>query len=206
MAYIDSEMARKRQAMPESEQGSSQSEIATKDHMHQGSSTNGPPKQAQQHQLAEVDLGSVPLSANKVARDMTIRRPPKPRLGRDGKPLPPRPRKRRNSEDMARDDLVERVLHEHRLENVYGNPESSIDQDTGPDMNRESKGDTDAAFAERFQQHFLDQAAQRKQAQQQKKSTAPTGPADKTQGPKLGGSRAARAKMAAMQQGQGGVG
>jgi hypothetical protein len=44
--------------------------------------------------------------------DTDSAKPRKVRLGRDGKPW--RPRKRRASEDIKRDQLVEQLLHENR--------------------------------------------------------------------------------------------
>lgn len=44
-------------------------------------------------------------------------RPTKVRLGRDGKPW--RPRNRRGSDDVKRDQLVEAILHENRREFFY---------------------------------------------------------------------------------------
>ena len=78
----------------------------------------------------EIDLGDEARARNVALTDLARRRlldadtgttttPPetepaqkKPRLGRDGKPW--RGRKRRNSEDIARDKLVEQILHESR--------------------------------------------------------------------------------------------
>ena len=120
------------------------------------------------------------------------RRPRKPRLGRDGKPFRPRHRPRRASEDLARDALVEQVLHESKLDAGYMT-ESSDSED------EEGVADGDEAFAERFKQGFMDQVAER-QAQQQQKTKPPE---QTKEGPKLGGSRTARAKMQALQESAG---
>jgi hypothetical protein len=215
MAYIDSEMA-KRHPVPAL--SASPNATATADPSISSSTSHPLPadkpsnKQPQHHQLSEVDLGpSIPTSDTNT-NDRPPRRPRKPRLGRDGKPLRPRQRKRRNSEDIARDALVEQVLHENQLENVYQSTVPNVT--TNPDYSNtehtahpDAVADVDEAFAERFRQDFLDQVAERKQAQQQKKSTAQVkGPAGNAavekHGPKMGGSRSARAKLHQQQQQQ----
>jgi hypothetical protein len=154
-------------------------------------------RQNLRHQLSEVDVEPMPKRAEKASRQP----PRKPKLGRDGNPLRPRPRRRRNSEDIARDALVESVLHEHRLENVYQSPAPDARPETRSDDNGGEPGEHDERFAEKFRQDFLDQVAEKKQMQQLKQKAA-AGGADKSQGPKLGGGRSARAKMLQQQQGQ----
>ncbi|KAI9876808.1 MAG: hypothetical protein M1823_007209, partial [Watsoniomyces obsoletus] len=169
---------------------------------------------SQQHQLAEVDLASIPIPTRGPSKLARLRPPRKPRLGHDGKPLRPRPRKHRNSEDIARDALVEQVLHEHKLVdmsqssglNLNSDPQAYSDSEEAATGGTRASGDADEAFAERFRQDFLDRVAERQLAQQQKKSAPGTAAAEKGQGPRLGGSRSARAKMAAMQQQQGPAG
>ena len=165
-------------------------------------------------QLAEVDLGTSAYDINLTRTQAALERvkagqaltddevkppkPRKPRLGRDGKPMRPRPRKRRNSEDIARDALVEQFLHENKID-IYdtNTPEQAIARTpTG-----EGAGDADAdeRFAEQFRQEFMDAMAERRN------KTKPAAPAKgvivpEPRGPKLGGSRSARAKMAQMQQ------
>ncbi|OCT53589.1 hypothetical protein CLCR_10401 [Cladophialophora carrionii] len=169
-------------------------------------------------QLAEVDLGTsahhlnlartqaalerVKAGQAPIEDDVKPSKPRRPRLGRDGKPMKPRPRKRRNSEDLARDALVEQFLHENKID-IY-------DTSTPEPANvtrREGEGgevgdpDDDERFAERFRQEFMDAMAERrsraKSATQTKGATA-----TESRGPKLGGSRSARAKMAQMRQQQ----
>lgn len=77
--------------------------------------------------IQEIDLGQDAMLRNARRTEMAVRkqngevvfeeeRPPKPRkirIGRDGKPMRPRRGpKRRNSEDVQRDKLVEEVLRE----------------------------------------------------------------------------------------------
>ncbi|CRK26975.1 hypothetical protein BN1708_000760 [Verticillium longisporum] len=127
-----------------------------------------------------------------------VRARKKPRLGRDGKPL--RQRNRRTSDDVARDKMVEDFLRENRLD-VYENPATS--QTATPSA--PGGGDDDAAaddrLAEEFRREFMDAMAQRRQQnaqqQQQRKKAPADGKAneDVLRGPKLGGSRSARAAM-----------
>ncbi|KAI0879407.1 P-loop containing nucleoside triphosphate hydrolase protein [Hypoxylon argillaceum] len=142
--------------------------------------------------LLEVDLGDEVRSRNEAMTDRARRklqglavedeesaeRPKKVRLGRDGKPW--RPRNRRNSDDIKRDQLVEEILRENRWPNT-GEDEAADDR-----------------IAEEFRREFLDAMAER---QRRKKPVGPpTKPGAKKEeevlkGPKLGGSRNTRAAM-----------
>ncbi|KAK1723915.1 hypothetical protein CaCOL14_011468 [Colletotrichum acutatum] len=156
-----------------------------------------------QGKLMEVDLGDEVRARNqamteKAARrllgeavdeDTGGRRAKKPRLGRDGKPW--RPRNRRTSDDIKRDQLVEEILRENRLD-VYDVPKPQEPQNEGD-------GDADDRIAEEFRREFMDAMVQR---QQKKKTAAPAARAgarkadeEVLKGPKLGGSRNARAAM-----------
>lgn len=86
----------------------------------------------------EVDLGDEARARNQALTERAARRmlgevvpeeeteggrrPKKPRLGRDGKPW--RPRNRRGSDDIKRDQLVEEFLRENRREHalLFTNP------------------------------------------------------------------------------------
>ncbi|KAF2495662.1 hypothetical protein BU16DRAFT_487312 [Lophium mytilinum] len=156
--------------------------------------------------LQEIDLGP-DATAQNIARTEAARRkmegvpgdepqsglrPGKVRLGRDGKPW--RGRKRRNSEDVKRDLLVEEVLRESRLD-MYDEPEAQGG----------SEGDhaADDLLAERFRQEFIDAIESRNV-----RRTAPLPPGtakgvkgeERPKGPKLGGSRSARAAMRAIEE------
>jgi hypothetical protein len=213
IAYIDSEMAKRRQNEYSSTNTNNSSAVIQSTHQSQPLSKGIPAAiTSQQHQLTEVDLASIPIPTRAPSKLAPLRPPRKPRLGRDGKPLRPRPRKRRNSEDVARDALVEQVLHEHKLvdmsqsSGLNSDPQAHSDSEEAATGGAKASGDTDEAFAERFRQNFLDRVAERQLAQQQKKSAPGTATVEKGQGPRLGGSRSARAKMAAMQQQQGPAG
>ncbi|GAW18180.1 hypothetical protein ANO14919_076540 [Xylariales sp. No.14919] len=155
--------------------------------------------------LFEVDLGDEVRSRNAAMTDRARRklqgltvedeenteRPKKVRLGRDGKPW--KPRKRRNSDDIKRDQLVDEILRENRLD-VYETPTPPPGTNTG----EEEDGAADDRIAEEFRREFLDAMAER---QRRKK---PVGPPSKPgakkeeevlKGPKLGGSRNTRAAM-----------
>lgn len=107
----------------------------------------------------------------------------KVRLGRNGKPR--RPPKRRNSEDLRRDQMVEAVLREAKLE--------YFDEERAPAPQATGNVDNDAAMVEKFRQEFLEsmESRQRKPAQ----PPGAKGAKEPAKGPKLGGSRSARAAM-----------
>ncbi|KIW45181.1 uncharacterized protein PV06_03584 [Exophiala oligosperma] len=176
-------------------------------------------------QLAEVDLGSSVHDGNLARTQAALERaklglppvedeikppkPRKPRLGRDGKPFRPRPRKRRNSEDLARDALVEQLMRENKLD-IYAANELVRERErqaggaeSGGDDHHSGESDADERMAEQFRQDFMDAMAERRQrarAKAQSKSTS--GAPTESRGPKLGGSRSARAKMHQQQQQQ----
>ncbi|KAI1259639.1 hypothetical protein F5Y18DRAFT_420631 [Xylariaceae sp. FL1019] len=151
--------------------------------------------------LFEVDLGEEVRNRNELMTDRarrklageeiedegSVARPKKVRLGRDGKVY--RPRNRRDSDAAKRDALVDEILRENRLD-VYESPT--------PQPLDDNAGDADERIAEEFRREFLDAMAEK---QRRKK---PVGPPAKPgakkdeevlKGPKLGGSRNARAAM-----------
>lgn len=162
--------------------------------------------------LHEIDLGEEARLRNAEATDIARRRlhgeeiidpatasktakPTKIRLGPDGKPW--RSRKRRASEDIARDKLVEDILRENRLE-IYEEPVASTpEREAGDDGGLAA----DDRIAEAFKRDFMDAISQRR-----RKKAAPAAQAGKNQagkkkdeevlrGPKLGGSRNSRQAM-----------
>ncbi|CUS07831.1 unnamed protein product [Tuber aestivum] len=106
-------------------------------------------------------------------------------------------RRRRNSQDVQRDKLVEEVLKESRLE-MYTDPDPTEDQ-------RESEGAADDRIAEKFRREFLDalMTRRRRRGGDGKKKRDEN---KKPRGPKLGGSRQARAAMRESQNAAGGSG
>ena len=200
MAYIDSELAKRSQqtastVAPSLNQNPFSNDSLTEPTIHRQPAALG--------KLHEIDLGPDAKLRNIARTEAAISgdapdetppvKPPKPRIGRNGKPYIPRPRKRRNSMDVARDKLVEEVLRETRLE-VYDEPDGASGGE-GDDADQAA----DDRIAEEFRREFLDAINQRKQ----KTSKAPAAGSkiggkvvdDKPKGPKLGGSRSARAAM-----------
>ncbi|KPM38088.1 hypothetical protein AK830_g8481 [Neonectria ditissima] len=157
-----------------------------------------------QGKLMEIDLGDEARDINVARTERFIqhggslvpgedvgrgRRAKKPRLGRDGKPW--RPRNRRPSDAIMRDQIVEEVLRESRLD-VYEAPVDPSSKPSGADED----GAADDRLAEEFRRQFLDDVAQRQL--KKKKPTAQAarpGAEDVLKGPKLGGSRNVRAAM-----------
>lgn len=191
MAYIDSELA-KRQNQSTSTQYLNGQEL----------SPNGALLDAGLHRqpaalgkLHEIDLGPDATLRN-IARTEAAQRKlegiepeidestGKVRLRRDGKPW--RPRKRRNSEDVKRDKLVEEVMRESKLE-IYDEPDEEVNNDDQA---------ADDRIAEQFRREFMDAVSSRHQkAAQAKKPAKGKEVDDQPRGPKLGGSRSARAAM-----------
>lgn len=131
MAYIDSELAKRR---TEGAQTLAQTSRSARPRLaREGEDYGGGRKEVEvQRQpaalgkLLEIDLGDEARSKNVMRTEQARRRldgeevededkpqkPGKVRLGRDGKPW--RGRKRRGSDDVKRDKLVEEVLRENR--------------------------------------------------------------------------------------------
>ncbi|KAL1595267.1 hypothetical protein SLS60_009957 [Paraconiothyrium brasiliense] len=156
--------------------------------------TSEEPDDGKSHRLAagmgklqEIDLGPSSTSRaeaawKKLESGQSVEEPVgKVRLGRDGKPR--RQPKRRNSEDIRRDAMVEAVMREAKLD--YFDESAPAGPTPGSTNN-------DEALVEQFRQEFLDSIQER----QQRKPGAPArGEKEAPKGPKLGGSRSARAKM-----------
>jgi hypothetical protein len=138
MAYIDAELAKRaaasRPERPFSSTGSSTYDPANgnANPEHHDHSVFRQP--AALGKLFEIDLGPDAKAQNEAATraahsrlqgntdgnedvgqdEAKVKKRRKPRLGRDGKPLPPRRPRRRNSEDVQRDKLVEEILKESK--------------------------------------------------------------------------------------------
>ncbi|KAK0754122.1 hypothetical protein B0T18DRAFT_442561 [Schizothecium vesticola] len=170
-----------------------------------------PPPQAEsqrvmQGKLLEIDLGDEARARNIEMTERARRRlqglgadseetavlpRPTTRLGPDGKPW--RGRKRRGSEDIKRDQLVEEFLSENSL-GIY---------DVQPEQRAPSLGvgddemAADDRIAEEFRRDFMDAVSR---GRRRKAAPAPAKPGARKdeevlKGPKLGGSRNARAAM-----------
>ncbi|KAI2781733.1 hepatocellular carcinoma-associated antigen 59-domain-containing protein [Daldinia loculata] len=218
--YIEAELARRHNAVAlsshpaarSSNRGQQQPATAT-------ATVTAVPRPEQQNralhgQLMEIDLGDEARSRNEALTERARRklhgedvedddeqqqqqsgRPKKVRLGRDGKPW--RPRNRRNSDDIKRDQLVEEILRESRLD-VY---EAPTPPPAAPGSGAEDDGAADDRIAEEFRREFMDAMAQRQQKRKKPTNAPPgSGPGaaadeDVLKGPKLGGSRNVRAAM-----------
>ena len=192
-AYIDSELA-KRQLQTQS---TSATTLNGHELSHSGALLNaGSNRQpAALGKLHEIDLGPDATLRNIALTEAAQRKlegiepeidqsTGKIRLRRDGKPW--RPRKRRNSEDVKRDKLVEEVMRESKLE-IYDEPDEQVNDDDQA---------ADDRIAEQFRREFMDAISSRqKRAAQTKKSAKGKEADDQPRGPKLGGSRSARAAM-----------
>ncbi|KAL8955573.1 MAG: hypothetical protein Q9193_006629, partial [Seirophora villosa] len=149
--------------------------------------------------LHEIDLG-LDATLKNIARTEAAKRrleggepeieesTGKVRLRKDGKPW--RSRRRRNSDDVKRDKLVEEVMKESRLE-IYDEPEVNVPNDDQA---------ADDRIAEQFRKEFMDAISSRRKRSAQSKKDPKAKADDKPRGPKLGGSRSARAAMREMQQ------
>ncbi|KAL2841198.1 hepatocellular carcinoma-associated antigen 59-domain-containing protein [Aspergillus pseudodeflectus] len=141
--------------------------------------------------LHEIDLGQEARLRN-IARTEEATR----RLNGDDDELstsrspskPPRYRKRRTSQDIMRDRLVEEVLRESKLD-VYDEPEG--EEAAADDLAADDR------VAEQFRREFMDAMQSRRRMPRTKPATKQT---EAPKGPKLGGSRSARAAMREMQE------
>jgi hypothetical protein len=165
--------------------------------------------------LQEIDLGPEATAKNIQRTEEAWRRqqggrayvpeaepPAKVRLGKDGKPR--RIRNKRNSEDLRRDAMVEAVMREAKRTSSPMNLSSVVhmlihvvdyfEEDKPPSPTADGNANTDDAMVEQFRREFLESMEPRVQ----KKPAIPAGPKGQPEppkGPKLGGSRSARAAM-----------
>ncbi|KAK4227627.1 hepatocellular carcinoma-associated antigen 59-domain-containing protein [Podospora fimiseda] len=211
--YVESELARrKRNAAEASAREEEQAnKISYATYNRQDSTTTGSMPQVVdservlQGKLMEIDLGEDARARNIEMTERARRRLQgqideedeqsgdgrrKVRIGRDGKPW--RPRNRRNSDDIKRDQLVEAFLSENKLD-MYDVSAERSEAAAAPEENDEYAADD--RIAEEFRRDFMDAIAQRNRkrrpattAKQAAKSRE-----DVLKGPKLGGSRNARA-------------
>ena len=223
VAFIDEELARRRNTAFSSFNDSQQHRMDLDDAAttlndarldDQKTSTTNP---AVARQLAEVDLGSSAQAVNLARTQAALERakagqapvedevkppkPRKPRLGRDGKAFRPRPRKCRNSKDITRDALVEQFLHENKID-LYDTNTSEPTSGRKPGDDSADEADADERFAEQFRQEFMDAMAEKRSGKNKPVIQAKGAAVTEARGPKLGGSRSARAKMAQLQQSQ----
>ncbi|KAK7719801.1 hypothetical protein SLS64_001982 [Diaporthe eres] len=203
--YIESELARRHAAEKATEAENLQQQQSSQP---AGSTSADPTKRLGERptmhgKLQEVDLGDEVRMRNANMTEQARRRlageaieadddgsRKRARIGKDGKPW--RGRKRRGSDDIKRDQLVEELMRENRLD-VYDVPAQ-------PETSGEPGFDeaADEKIAEQFRREFMDAMSERRQ-QRRKAAPQPARPGAKQEevlkGPKLGGSRNARAAM-----------
>ncbi|KAF3942336.1 hypothetical protein ABW19_dt0207878 [Dactylella cylindrospora] len=143
--------------------------------------------------LQEIDLGAEHTKKNIERTEEAKRRLQAGESPREPEPEDPKKRKRgkrrRNSLDIERDKLVEEVLKESRLD-IYEEPDPATVKEGQAE---EDDYAADDRIAEQFRREFMDalNARRRGRTNHNKKKDDPKRP----RGPKLGGSRAARAAM-----------
>ncbi|KAL7936050.1 hypothetical protein V8C35DRAFT_278283 [Trichoderma chlorosporum] len=196
-AYIESRLASRSAADPHGASSSSSSQpsarSATANFAGSASQQDKWRDQPTRHgKLVEVDMANLDAGAKAGGNNDTGNK--RRRVETDvAKPPPRRGRNRRNSQDIARDALVEQFLHENRLD-VYSVPSSST-----PTASSAPGADpsADDRLAEQFRQQYYDEQAMRRKkkrpVQQQQKQQQQSG--DVLKGPKLGGSRNQRAAV-----------
>ncbi|KAH7162979.1 hypothetical protein B0J13DRAFT_25968 [Dactylonectria estremocensis] len=212
MEYIESRLSSRKSGATPSNAKSAPAAAPTATTAATAKAPSGPPPSAKpegghavmQGHLMEIDLGEEARDINVARTERATlhgggsapsddasggRRAKKPRLGRDGKPW--RPRNRRPSDAIKRDQLVDEILRENRLD-VYEAPAEPSAEASGVNEH----GAADDRLAEEFRQQFLDDVAQR-QLKKKKLTNQPVRPGaeDVLKGPKLGGSRNVRAAM-----------
>ncbi|OBT73579.1 hypothetical protein VF21_07643 [Pseudogymnoascus sp. 05NY08] len=196
MAYIDSELAKRLKPAGSSADTTSTSSIrattaaedsATASQSQRQRQPSPPYQTASRGKLMEIELppSSTPAPLAKAVR--------KPRLGRDGQPL--RGKKRRTEEDIRRDALVEAVMRENGL-GIYEPPPP-------PTTSASGDGEGDEEIAERFRREFLEGVEERRRGGGGGGGAGSAGKGkvvgkggkeeEGLKGPKLGGSRSARA-------------
>lgn len=229
MAYIDSELAKRHQGNTNPSTDSSSGILSPNGALIDAGLNRQP---AALGRLHEIDLGPDSTLRNITRTEAAKRRleggeadveeekgTGKVRLRRDGKPW--RGRKRRNSNDVKRDQLVEEVMRETRRKPTLPLKDSLIithpaDLVTKPIVEIYDEPDLDAAdddedqaaddrIAEQFRRDFLDAISSRRQRASRAAKAAKAAKAgvkidDRPKGPKLGGSRSARAAMREMQE------
>ncbi|KAL6235398.1 hypothetical protein BDW75DRAFT_240219 [Aspergillus navahoensis] len=197
MAYIESELAKRyRHDIPCITRGMPGPDTtALSEANHSLSTVNLPEREpAALGKLHEIDLGQETKLRNIARTEEATKRmngdDDELQIKRPSSELPSRYRKRRTSDDIQRDRLVEEVLRESKLD-VYDEPEE--DETAADDQAADDR------VAEQFRREFLDAVQSRRRIARPKPTKQP-GKTEPPKGPKLGGSRSARAAMREMQE------
>ena len=205
MAYIDSQIAKRRLGNDPGSFSNVDVELSRSGPLESGSGYDSAlhRQPAALGKLQEIDLGPDAKARNikqtEAATTAFDGAEPVQMTGRG------RHRKRKTSEDIRRDKLVEEVLRESKrkhfqfdilhftdklLVGIYDDP-----VDEPPADNSQAADDR---IAEQFRQEFMDAVSSRRQRTGPAPPNAPVKgakPDDRPKGPKLGGSRSARAAM-----------
>lgn len=164
---------------------------------------------------AEQDKPAYPSQANSTSAKDIGPNPQPFRSQRDGTARPPRRKHQRPESDLARDAAVDAVFRENQLglySSTFNDPSNPTAQTTpnnghgegaeAADKAKYEDETADEAFAARFQAEYMEAMAdQRRAMPPPPPTTIAKGPGGKAQeselarGPKLGGSRSARAAM-----------
>ncbi|TLD23174.1 hypothetical protein PspLS_07345 [Pyricularia sp. CBS 133598] len=205
--YIESELARRKQAMGETTTTASSSTATPHDRRQEsdqagasGSTTGGllaetPAQPATRGKLQEVDLGQEMRERNVVETERAAKRLRGEETGDDGAEAgeadrgKPAKRNRRPSEDALRDKMVEQFLLENKMENYQME-----------DVQEPEDGKAhDARVADEFRREFMEAIHQRNRRRRpainQHKRAPKRDESEILKGPKLGGSRNSRAAI-----------
>jgi hypothetical protein len=193
MAYVEAEMLRRRGEAPETTPPAST--IATTEGVGKSSywaPTRPEARGATLGKLHEVDLGEEVKQRNIALTAQALSRGSEEPVVATGKKST---RRRRNSQDIERDRLVEEVLKETRLD-LY--PEEQPEEE-----GLDEEGAADDKIAEKFRKEFIDAILSKRRRRGADPKAKGTKKEDKKRpkGPKLGGSRMARAQMREQQGG-----
>ncbi|OKL55640.1 hypothetical protein UA08_09107 [Talaromyces atroroseus] len=206
MEYIESELAKRQNRTQAHDERPTADRHGKLDGDHSFTNAFSKREPATLGKLHEIDLGQEAKLQNIARTEAATRRmagnpsgatddelqsPGQLEAGKNSKTWRSRPR---NREDIERDRLVEEVLRESKLD-VYDEPEQPAMQDDQA---------ADDRIAEQFRRDFMEAIQSRRRTMRarattnkiNKKTTKPEPP----RGPKLGGSRSARAAMREMQE------
>lgn len=184
MAYIDSKLAERFNHTAET---SSKDDKNYDDRQRTDSTASSAPirrEPTNMGRLQEIELPAAPDAQIPPRKnEIQAAKPPRKRVGRNGKEYTSKPRKRRASEDLRRDALVEAVLHENS-NSIYELPPPPPTVTSGVAGWNE---DADEALAEQFRREFMADVGERRTTKMVKGMDD-----DGLKGPKLGGSRSQR--------------
>ncbi|EEA28037.1 hypothetical protein TMatcc_003660 [Talaromyces marneffei ATCC 18224] len=196
MEYIESELARRQNRTQKNDENSAASRFSQSDANDSFTNAFSKREPATLGKLHEIDLGQETKLQNIARTEAATRRmagESPDAVEEVGKSKSWRNR-RRNREDIERDRLVEEVLRESKLD-VYDEPEQSANYDDTA---------ADDRIAEQFRRDFMEAIQTRRRTQRNRTTTTATNSRvakpEPPRGPKLGGSRSARAAMREMQE------